>query len=152
MTRRPRTSDEIEILRAPRRVDLRLGARRRVGIGRREGTAGFVPDPLGGNLNNLTLGPTQRGEVSAEHATGVQAHRLVDPFGRDRRRVAIEHGGPPPIVERPRIAHRQPEVVGLAGGVAIQGERSHSAGGPPVVALGQPRMRDDQSPIIEDEV
>lgn len=40
----------------PRRVDPHLGARQRVGIGRREGRLG---SPLGGNLNNLTLGPTQ---------------------------------------------------------------------------------------------
>ncbi len=51
------------------------------------------------------------------------------------RRVPVEHGGAAAVVVRPRVAHRQSELVGLAGGVAVQREAAHPPRRAAVVVL-----------------
>jgi hypothetical protein len=63
----------------------------------------------------------------------------------DDRRLA-------PIVLCPRLADREPVLVGLSGRVAVEGERSHGSGGPAVHVRGQSRVSDDEAPVIEQVV
>ena len=111
----------------------RLAAARRR-TRRRQRLDRLVPDLLRGNGNHLALGIAQRGEPAAEDATGVQAHGPVHPLRVDGGRVAVEHHRPAAVVVGPRVAHRQAELVGLPGGVAVQREAAHRARRPAVVA------------------
>ena len=64
-------------------------------------------------------------------------------------RVAVDDRRPAAVVLGPRVAHRQAELVGLAGGVAVQRERAHPARGAAVVRLLEPGVRDDQPAAVQ---
>lgn len=96
-------------------------------ISGREGLDRYVPDLLGGDLDGFLLGVAQRTEPAAEDAAGVQAQGVVDPLQLRCGGVAVEHHRAAAVVLGPRVAHRQAELVGLAGGVAIQREAAHPA-------------------------
>src|SRR5256885_2178519 len=50
---------------------------------------------------------------------------------------------------RPRVAPREPVLVGLAGGVAVEREAAHPPGRAAVVGLRQPGMAHHQPPTVE---
>ncbi|MGX1117124.1 hypothetical protein RKD37_002487 [Streptomyces ambofaciens] len=66
--------------------------------------------------------------------------------------MAVDHRRAAPVVLGPRVAHRQTELVGLAGGVAVQGVRADPAGGAAVVLLGQTGVADHEPAAVEDVV
>ena len=125
--------------------------RRRLGGGR-ERLGRLVPDPLCRNGDDLLLGVAQRRQLAAEHATGVQAHRVVDPLCLRRRGVPVEHHRLAAIFVRPGIANGQAELVGLAGRVAVQRETPDPPGRAPVVGLLESGVRNDQLAVVEDQV
>ena len=92
-----------------------------------------------GHGHQLALRPAQRGQLAAEDAAGVDVDRVVEPFGLRHRRVAVDDGRRPAVVDRPGAADRQPELVGLARRLAVQGELAHAAGAAALVALGHAR-------------
>ncbi len=112
----------------------------------------LVPDPLRRDVDQLTLRPAQRGELAAEHRAGVEADGVVQPGGLRDRGVPVDHRRPAAVLLRPRVAHRQAELVGLPGGVAVQGVAADPAGGAAVVPLGQTGVTDDQPAAVEDVV
>ena len=87
--------------------------------------------------------------MAAEHAAGVQADGAVQPLGGRDRRVAVDHLRPAAILGCPLVAHRQAELVGLAGGLAIQGELAHRPGGAPLHLFLHARVRDHQAPAVQ---
>lgn len=66
--------------------------------------------------------------------------------------MAVDHRRAAPVVLRPRVAHRQAELVGLAGGVAVQRVRADAPGRAAVVLLRQTRVADHEPPAVEDVV
>ena len=66
------------------------------------------------------------------------------------RRVAVDHHRPAAVLVRPRVAHRQAELVGLAGGLAVQRERRAPARtrGRGSASL-EPGVRDDEPAAVE---
>ena len=63
--------------------------------------------------------------------------------------MAVDDRSLAAVVLSPRVPHRQPELVGLAIGVAIQGEFSHPARRAPVVPLGKACVGDHQTGAVE---
>ena len=51
-----------------------------------------------GYRDDLPFGPAQRGELPAEHASRIDAERVVEPLGVGYRRVPEHDGGLPPVV------------------------------------------------------
>src|SRR4029079_16515592 len=109
-----------------------------------------VPDPLGGDVDDLALGPAQGRHPPAEDGAGVEADRVVDPRGARHGCVAVHDGGAAAVVLGPRVAHGQAELVGLAGGVAVQGVAADPAGGAAVRLPRQPGVPDAQPAAVED--
>ncbi len=112
----------------------------------------LVPDLLGRYVDQFALRPAQRGHPPAEHGARVEADGVVDPRGVRDRGVAVDHGRLAAVVLGPRVAHGQPELVGLARGLPVQGVRADPAGGAAVVLLGQPRVADHEPAAVEDVV
>ena len=112
----------------------------------------LVVDLGGGHADQFALGVAQRGQLAAEHAAGVEADRVVHPLGLGHRRVPVDDHGPAAVVLRPRIPDRHAVLVGLAGGVAVQRERTDGRRRPAVHGLGQPGVRDHQLAVVEDHV
>ena len=84
----------------------------------------LVPDPLRRHRDQLLFRIPQRRQLPTEHASGVQTQGVVDPFRFRHRGVAVQHHRPATVVVRPRVSNRQPELVGLAGRIPIQGKAS----------------------------
>src|SRR5262245_18780368 len=68
--------------------------------------------------DELTLRITQRRELAAEHAAGVDADRAIEPLGLGDRCVAVDDHRGTAIVRGPVVANRQAELVALAGRLA----------------------------------
>ena len=68
------------------------------GLVGRERLGRFVVDLGGRHADHLPLRVAQRGQPAAEHASGVQAHGVVDPLRLRRRRVPVEHHRPTAVV------------------------------------------------------
>ena len=77
--------------------------------------------------DELALGVTLRGQLAAEHATGVHVHRAVEPLRLGHRRVAVHHRRGTAALRRPVPPNREPELVGLAGRLAVEREVPHEA-------------------------
>ena len=56
------------------------------------------------------------------------------------------------IVLRPRVTDREPELVGLTGGLSVERERSNGAGGAALHLRAHAGMRDHELPVVEHEV
>ena len=112
----------------------------------------FVVDGERVDRHGLALGIAQRRQPAAEDAAGVEAEGVVHPFQFGRGRVAVGDQRPAAVLLRPRVAHGQPELVGLAGGVAVERERAHPARRPVVVGLLQPGVGDDEPAAVEHQV
>lgn len=112
----------------------------------------LVPDLVRLHRDDVALRVPQRRQLPAEDGPGVEAHGVVDPLRFQRRRVPVEDHRGPAVVARPRQPHRQAVLVGLAGRVAVERHAADPPGRAPVVALGQPRVRDDELAAVEDVV
>ncbi len=64
-------------------------------------------------------------------------------------RVTVDDHRRTPVLPRPRVAHRQAVLVGLAGGLAVEREGADPARRPSLVLLLEPGVRDDQPPVVE---
>ena len=117
-----------------------------------ERPSGFVVDPPCRHLDGLPFRVAQRRQPPAEHASCVQAQRVVDPVESRCGGVSVDHHRPAAVVLGPRVAHRQPVLVALAGGVAVQRKGPHPARRPPVVGLLQASVGNDESSVIQHEV
>ncbi len=127
----------------------------RLGGGSRRGWEGLgrlVPDLLRGHGDDLILRIPQCGELAPENAAGVQTQRVVDPFRTGRGGVSVENHRRSAVVLGPRVAHRQAELVGLAGGVPVQREAANSRRGTPLVLLLQPGVGDHEPAAVQDEM
>ncbi len=104
---------------------------------------------MGRHRDEFSLGPPQGGEGASEHAAGVDADRAVHP-GRGRYRgMAVDDRSTAPVVVGPRVADRQSELVGLAGRVAVEGERPDGSRRSTVHRLGQAGVGDDERTAVE---
>ena len=63
--------------------------------------------------------------------------------------MAVDHAGGAAILGRPVVAHRQPELVGLAGGLPVQAELPHGTGAAPLHLLLQPGVGHNQIAAIQ---
>ncbi len=121
-------------------------------LGGKERASRLVVGLLSGNRHELSLRVAQRGQLAAEDAAGIDVGRVVQPLGFRNGRVAVDDHRLAAVVGGPVQADRQPELVGLAGRVAVQREL---ADGPRAAALHlglQPRMGDDELAVVEDVV
>ena len=75
--------------------------------------------------NEFLLGITQRGQLAAKDAAGVDVDRAIQPFGFGHGRVAVHDHRLAAIFRGPVVAHRQTELVGFAGCFAEQREVAH---------------------------
>ena len=121
-------------------------------LGREERLDRLVVHALRGDGHELALGPAQGGEPAAERAAGVDVDRVVQPLGLGDRRVAVDDRRRAAVVGGPLAAHGQPELVRLAGGLAEEREVAHATGGPALVALLHPAVRDDEPTVVEHDV
>src|SRR5690606_5208497 len=87
-----------------------------------EGPGGLGVRPACRDRDQRALGPPERRELPAEDAPRVDVDRVVDPLGLGDGRVAVDDGGLAAVPRRPVVADGEPERVGLAGGVAEEGE------------------------------
>ncbi len=113
---------------------------------------GLVPDLLRRDVHQLALGPAQRGHGAAEDTAGVEADGVVEPVGTRGGRVTVDDGGAAAVLLGPGVAHRQTELVGLAGRVTVERERPHPARCPAVVFLRQPGVAHHQPAAVQDVV
>ena len=150
---------DLELVGGPtgrRRLGPGQSGRRRLGVnltGRhRERFRRLVPDALGDDRDELLLGIAKSGQPPAEHAAGVEAHRVVHPHRVGGRRVPVQDHRRASVVVGPGQADRKPELVGLAGRVAVQGEAAHASRSPPLVRLLQAGMGDDEPALVEHQV
>ena len=102
-----------------------------------------------GDRHELALRVSQRGQLAAEDAAGVDVGRVVQPLGLGDRGMAVDDHGLAAIVGRPVQADRQPELVGLAGRVAVQGELAHGARAAALHLGLEPGMGDDELAVVE---
>ncbi len=116
---------------------------------RHEGSDRLVVDLVRRNRDELPFGVAKGGEPAAEDAAGVDADGLVHPDRLGHRGVAVDDEGLAPVVLGPGVAHRKPVLVGLAGGVAVEGEGTDRARGPTLQFLGQAGVGDDQPAVVE---
>ncbi len=151
----------VELARLPpaavRVAAVRVGAGPRSGSGSRAGSdrerpRRLVVHAMRWDRHELALRPAQRRQPPAVDATRVDADRLVQPDRLGNRRVPVDDGRLAAVVLRPRVAHRQPVLVGLAGRVAVEGEGAHRSRGAPLHVGAKPRMGDDEAPVVEDVV
>ena len=63
--------------------------------------------------------------------------------------MAVHHRRPAAVGRGPVAAHRQPELVGLTGGLAVEGELAHPAGGPSLEGLLEAGVGDDELAAVE---
>ena len=94
----------------------------------------------------------ERGQGAAEDAAGVQVDGVVQPLGPGHGGVAVRDDGFTPVVGGPVVADGQAELVGLAGGLAVQGELTHGAGGAASQVGAHAGVGDDQAALVEHEV
>ena len=106
----------------------------------------------GRDRDELPLRVAQRGELAAEDAAGVDVDRAVEPLRLGHRRVAVDDHRRAAVFRRPVVAHRQAELVGLAGRLAVQGEVPHLARAAALHLLLHAGMGDDQLAVVEDVV
>ena len=118
----------------------------------RGGSDRLVVLTVRGDRDQFPFRPAHRSELTAEHRTGVEADRVVEPASPRHRRVAVHDRRVPPVILSPLVAHRQTELVGLPVGIAIQRERAHTTRRATVIALGQACMGDDEATAVEDVV
>ncbi len=109
-------------------------------------------DKLGGDGDGFALGISERGEMSAVDASGVDVDSVVEPerpgyrgVAKDYKRVAVISGGPVG-------SDGEAGVVGLAGGFSIDGKRAGVARGDSLERLRKAGVSNDQIAVVEDEV
>jgi hypothetical protein len=118
----------------------------------RLGTEGLRRFPVGAggrNRDQLAFGVAQRGELATEHAAGVDADGVVDPLRFGDRGVAVDDDGGAPVVVGPWVADGEAELVGLAGGVPVEGEAADRGRRPVVQPFGEPGVGNDAAPVVD---
>ena len=108
--------------------------------------------PGGRDRDELLLRVAQGRELAAEDAAGVDVDRAVEPLRLGDRRVAVDDHRLAPVFRRPVVADGQAELVGLAGGLAVEGEVADLARAPALHLLLHPGVGDDQLAVVEDVV
>ncbi len=135
---------------AGRRPAVRAGRRPAVHAGPGQQRAGrLVVRAVGGDPDQFPLRIAKCGQPAAEHAAGIDADRVVDPGGLGHRGMAVDHDRLAPVVLRPRVADRQPELVGLPGGLPVQRERPDRRRRTPLHLLAQAGVGDHQPAAIQ---
>ncbi len=87
-------------------VEVEIGRFQRRVLARRRKRAGRLPVArVRVDGHELALGIAERGELSAEHAAGVDADGAVEPGCFGDRCVAVDDHGVASVVLRPRVAH-----------------------------------------------
>ena len=117
-----------------------------------EGACGFAIRPGGGHGHEVPLGVAQGRELAAEDAAGVDIDRPVEPVGLGHRRVAVDNHCLAPVLRCPVEADGQPELVGFACRLAVEGEVPDLCRASALHLLLHPRVSDDQLAIVEDKV
>ena len=115
-----------------------------------EGPGRFAVGLRGWDRDELLLRVAQGGELAAEDAAGVDVDRAVEPVRFGDRRVAVDDHRRAPVFRRPVVAHRQAELVRLAGRLAVQGEVPHLARAAPLHLCLHAGVGNDQLAVIED--
>ena len=102
------------------------------------------------DARRLHLGIAQGGQLAAEDAAGIDVHRPVVPLGLGNGGVAEHHPRRALVVRRPVEAHRQAELVALAGRLAVEGEVAHLRRAAPLHLLLEPGVGHHQPAPVED--
>ena len=105
--------------------------------------------PRGRDRDELFLGVAQGRELAAEDAAGIDVDRPIEPVRLGDRRVAVDDHRRPAILGRPVEPDGQPELVGLAGGLAVEGEFADPARAASLHLLLHPGVRHDQPAVVE---
>ena len=126
--------------------------RRRLPVVGEEGPRRLAICAGGLHRYEFLLRVTQGRELPAEDAAGVDVDRPVQPLRLGDRRVAVDDHRLAPVLGRPVLAHRQTELIRLAGGLAVQREVAHLGGSAPLHLLLHPGVGHDQFAAIEDVV
>ncbi len=130
-------------------VNLLARQRRRLRLLGQERPNRLAVCPSGGHRHELPLRPAQCGQLTAEHAAGVDVRCAVEPFRLGNRRVAVDHCRPAAILGSPIAADGQAELVGLARRFAVKGELPHLARAAPLHLLFHAGMGDHQLPVVQ---
>ena len=99
--------------------------------------------------DQFVLRVAQGAQAAPEHAAGVDADGAVEPLGDGYRGVAVDHPRAAAVLPGPRVPHGQAVLVALAGGLTVQGEGAHGAGGTPLQFLLHARVRHHQTAIVQ---
>ena len=117
--------------------------------GGRERPHRLAPDLPRRDLDDLPFRVAQRRQPAPEDAAGVDVDRAVHPLRLRHRGVAVHHRRPAAVGRGPVVPHRQPELVGLAGGLAVEGELPHPARSPSLEGLLEAGVGDDELAAVE---
>ena len=117
--------------------------------GRRERPHRLAPDLPRRDLDDLPFRVAQRRQLASEDAAGVDVDGAVHPLRFRNRSVAVHHRRLSAVGRGPVAAHRQPELVGLAGGLAVEGELPHPPRGPSLEGLLEAGVGDHQLAAVE---
>ena len=88
----------------PRCRDYRQERPNRIGVGLE-----------GGHRHQFLLRPTQGRQPAAEHTTGIDVDRAVEPLRLRNGRVSVDDARTASVLRRPVVANRQAELVRLSG-------------------------------------
>jgi len=61
----------------------------------------FAVSSASSDPDELAFRVSQCRQSSTENAARVDAYRIVNPFGQTHRRVSVNHGRSPPIIDSP---------------------------------------------------
>ena len=103
----------------------------------------------GGHRHQFLLRPTQGGQPAAEHATGINVDRAVEPLRLRNGRVSVDDARTAAVLGRPVVANGQAELVRLSGCLAKQGEIPHFGRPATLHFLLHAGVRHDETPIVE---
>jgi hypothetical protein len=110
---------------------------------------GLAVDGAGGDAGELELGVAEGGEGSAVDAAGVDADRSVEPLGLGDRGVAVHDDRPAAVLAGPVVADGEAVLVGLAGGLAVEGELADGTGAAALQALLEAGVGDHELAVVE---
>ena len=119
------------------------------GGGFRRGRRPFPVGPAGVDRDGLALRVAERRQAPAERAAGIDADRVVDPLRRRHRRVAVDDAWSAPVVAGPVQSDWKAELVGFAGGLAVEGEVAHLVRDAPLQLLLHAGVGRDQPAAVQ---
>ena len=102
--------------------------------------------------HELPLRVAQCSEGPAEHASGVDVDRVVEPLGLAHRCVSVDDHRTTAVIRCPVQTDWQSELVDLTGRVAVERELADATRRAAGVLRLHASMRHDELALIEDEV